>query len=384
MRHVPYHRAMITEAEIAEVVSTLRSGWLTNGPRALEFERMVAGYKESAHAIAVSSCTDGLQLALHVLDLQPGDEVVTTPMTFAATANTILHAGGIPVFADIEAGTMNISPSEIERRITPRTKAILPVHVGGNPCRMDAIMAIAQQHGLQVIEDCAHALEGKFEGRHLGTFGMASSFSFYPTKNITTAEGGMVLCQDEALAARIRRLSRHGLDKSTYQRMEVEGTPLYDVLEPGYKMNLSDLQAGIGICQMGRVEEMYARRKEIKAVYDAAFLAEEGLGCIPCADGGHPSLHLYQLLLDPKVFSRGRDAFIRDARELGVEMSVNYTPVHLFSWYRNHLGTQEGDFPQAEFAGRQNISLPFYPAMQDEDVQHVVEVVLALAQRAKS
>lgn len=377
-RHVPYHRALITEAEIEEVVATLRSGWLTTGPRVRRFEERFSAIKGGAPAVAVHSCTAGLFLAVHALDLQPGDEVITTPMSFVATANVVLQHGAKVVFADIDPQTMNIDPERVAEKIGPRTRAILPVHVGGNPCDMDRIMELANAHGLAVIEDCAHSIEGEFMGKPLGTFGDMSSFSFYPTKNITTGEGGMVICRDAELAGRIRLLSNHGLTKSTWQRMEVEHTPLYDVVVPGFKYNMSDLQAALGLPQLDKLDAMYARRLEIRARYDAAFLGHPRLRVIVPNARGKSSHHLYMMLLDPEEQGIDRGRFMAAAREKGVELSVNYSPIHLFTYYREAFGYKVGDFPVAELCGARVVSLPFYPAMSDEDVEFVIEVVMEL------
>lgn len=373
--HVPYHRAWITEAEIEEVVDTLRSGWLTTGPRVQRFEQRFSALKNGLPTVAVQSCTAGLFLAVHSLDLQPGDEVITTPMTFVATANVILQNGGRVVFADIDPVTMNIDPRCIADKITARTRALLPVHVGGNPCEMDAILQLAHHHGLEVIEDCAHSIEATFAGQPLGTFGYASAFSFYPTKNITTGEGGMVVCRDAEVARKIRLLSGHGIGKSTWQRMEVEHNPLYDVFLPGFKCNMSDLQAALGLPQLDKLETMYARRQALRAEYDANFGNLPGLQVVQLNPRGRAALHLYLVLLDP---SHDRAAFIAEARRRGVELSVNYSPVHLFTWYRQHLGHREGDFPHAEACGATVVSLPFYPTLTEEDVAHVVTVVRSL------
>lgn len=380
-RQVPYHRASITDAEIAEVIATLRSGWLTAGPRVAELEQRISHLRDGAHTVAVNSCTAALFLALKTLDLQPGDEVITTPMTFVATANSILHAGGVPVLADLGPRTMNLSPEAVAAKIGPRTRAILPVHVGGNACDMLALTELATAHELALIEDCAHALEAEFNGQALGTFGHAGAFSFYPTKNITTVEGGMVTTNDAAVAHRVRILSRHGLDKGTYQRMEVEATPLYDVLEPGFKLNLSDLQAAIGIRQLDRLDEMYARRAWIKAQYDAAFSGLDGAELVATHPLAKPALHLYQLILRRDALRVSRAEFLQAAREAGLELSVNYTPLHLFTWYRQTLSTAEGDYPEAEYCGAQNISLPFYPAMTDQDAAYVAETIRDLLLR---
>ncbi len=302
-------------------------------------------------------------------------------MSFVATSNCIVHAGGKVVFADIDPVTMNIDPDQIERKIGPRTRAILPVHIGGNPCEMDRIMELATAHELEVVEDCAHAIEGEFMGKPLGTFGYAGRFSFYPTKNITAAEGGMVTCRDEELRHLLSVLSRHGLDKGTFQRMEVEGMPLYDVVMPGYKANMTDLQAGIGLQQFKKLGEMYRRRVEIHQHYLKAFLPLAEVEVIRQNPRGKPSLHLFQMVLNPDKLKISREAFLKAARERGVELSVNYVPIHLFSWYRNQFCTVPGAYPHAEFIGGNVISLPFYPAMTDRDVSYVIDTLANLLQQ---
>jgi dTDP-4-amino-4,6-dideoxygalactose transaminase len=381
MRHVPYHRSIISDPEIEEVVDTLKSGWLTTGPKTKRFEERFSALKSGKPAVGLSSCTAGLFLSVASLGLEEGDEVITTPMTFVATANVILQNRGKVVFADIERGSMNISAAEIERKITKRTKAIIPVHVGGNPCEMDKIMDLANAHGLEVIEDCAHAIEGEFQGKPLGTFGYSGSFSFYPTKNITTGEGGMAICRDEDLARKIRLMATHGVSKGTWQRMELEHDPLYDVVLPGYKFNMTDIQAALGLPQLDRLETMYARRKSIRSTYDEAFGKQAGFEVIGLNPRGKSAMHLYLMLLHPEVLDVDRATFIREARSLGVELSVNYTPIHLFSYYRSQYCTVPGAFPEAEHCGANVISLPFYPALDDEDIAHVVSVLCGLADK---
>ncbi|MEM6270054.1 MAG: DegT/DnrJ/EryC1/StrS family aminotransferase [Bacteroidota bacterium] len=374
-RHVPYHRSLITEAEITAVTEALRSGWLTAGPRTKRFEERVSAMKWGRPCVATNSCTSAMLLALRSLNLKSDEEVITTPLTFVSTANCIVHAGGRVVFADVEPDTFNLDPQRVEQRITPKTRAILPVHLGGNPCRMDALTEIAERHGLELIEDCAHALEGEFQGQPLGTFGLAGAFSFYATKNITTAEGGMLSCRDETTAALLRKMSRHGVDKGTYQRMEVEGEPLYDVVMPGYKANMSDVEAALGLAQMDKLEEMYARRQAIKLQYDAAFGPQNAVNLVKLTPGGKSALHLYQVVLRSEELKMSRGEIIQRARTRGVELSVNYTPIHLFSWYRQTYCSVPGAFPHAEYIGMNNLSLPFYPAMEDADVAHVVAVL---------
>ncbi len=375
MRIVPYHRSIISDPEIEEVVATLRSGWLTAGPKTKQFEQRFSELKSGRPTVGVSSCTAGLFVSMASLGLKPSDEVITTPMTFVATANVIIQNGGKVVFADIERDSMNIDPAQIARKITKHTRAILPVHVGGNPCEMDQIMEIANQHGLKVIEDCAHAIEGEFAGKPLGTFGYSSSFSFYPTKNITTGEGGMVVCEDEALSRIIRLLSTHGIDKGTWQRMGLEHNPLYDVILPGFKCNMTDIQAALGVHQINRIDEMYARRELIRAKYDACFEPNSSCEVVGLNPRGKSALHLYLLLLDPTKLKVDRSVFISEAKKRGVEMSVNYTPIHLFSYYRNQFCAVPGAFPNAEYCGENVVSLPFYPAMQDADIDYVMQIV---------
>lgn len=381
MRHVPYHRSIISDPEIEEVVDTLKSGWLTTGPKTKRFEERFSALKSGKPAVGLSSCTAGLFLSLASLGLEEGDEVITTPMTFVATANVVLQNKGKVVFADIERGSMNISATEIAKKITKRTKAIIPVHVGGNPCEMDQIMELAHAHGLEVIEDCAHSIEAEFQGQPLGTFGYSGSFSFYPTKNITTGEGGMAICRDEEIARKIRLMATHGVSKGTWQRMEIEHDPLYDVVLPGYKFNMTDIQAALGLPQLDRLGPMYDRRKAIRAIYDQAFGAQAGFEVIGMNPRGKSAMHLYLMLLDPDRLDIDRSAFIREARSQGVELSVNYTPIHLFSYYRNQFCGVPGSFPNAEHCGANVISLPFYPALEEEDIHHVLEVLTGLAEK---
>lgn len=360
------------------MIATLKSGWLTAGPRVAAFEERFSRYKGGVPSIAVNSCTSGIFLALKCLNLQPGDEVITTPMTFVATSNSIVHAGGKVVFADIDPDTMNLDPAAVERAITPRTRAILPVHIGGTPCQMDSIMELAVRHQLKVVEDCAHAIEGEFGGKPLGTIGDFGAFSFYPTKNITAGEGGMVTCRSTEDARMVRLLGRHGLDKGTFQRMEQEGEPLYDVLLPGFKTNMTDLQAAIGIHQMDKLESMYQQRVTLRKQYDEVFAAQDTVQIIGQFPPGKSALHLYLLVLQPEKLTISRGRFIQLAREQGVELSVNYTPIHLFSWYRSTFCTVPGAFPKAEFAGANVISLPFYPALTALDTAHIFEVLTGL------
>ena len=270
-RFLVFGAPAIEEEDIAEVVATLRGGWIGTGPRVARFEAAIAAYKGSPHAVALNSCTAALHLALLAAGVGPGDEVVTTPLTFCATVNAILHTGATPVLADVDPVTMNIDPQAIRRAITPRTKALLPVHFAGRPCEMDAIVAVCEEHRLVLIEDCAHAIETQWRGRSAGTFGAFGCLSFYVTKNIVTGEGGMVLARDERDAARIKVLGLHGMSKDAWKRFGDEGFKHYQVVEAGFKYNMMDLQAAIGLRQLERIDAYWQRRNQLWQQYDEAF-----------------------------------------------------------------------------------------------------------------
>lgn len=373
---VPYHRSLIGEEEIAEVVDTLKSGWLTSGKKVEQFEAQFKELKNGAECVAVSSCTAGLFLALAALELEEEDEVITTPFSFVATANTILHNGATPVFADIDPHTLNISPEAIQKAITENTRAISVVHLGGNPCQMDEILEIAHNHELAVIEDCAHAVDGEFGSEPLGTLGMAGAFSFYPNKNITTAEGGMLVTQDPDLADWFRKMRKHGLSADVWQRKGSSEYRYYDVLMPGFKYNLTDFQASLGIHQMNRLADMQDRRRKIRRQYDKAFKNLDGVLTIRQNHDGISGDHLYILRIEPEKLNASRDTIIREIQEQGVMLSVTYhPPIHLFTWYRHYMGFEEGDFPEAEKASQEVFCLPFYPSLTDEQVNYVIEVV---------
>lgn len=366
---------LIGEEEIAEVVATLRSGWIGTGPRVTQFEDMMKQYTGAQYAVAVSSCTAALHLSLLVLGVGPGDEVVTTPMTFAATANAIIHAGAKPVFVDVNRETMLVEPDRIEAVITPRTKAILPVHLTGRLCAMDEILAIARRHGLFVIEDAAHCIEGRYHGRSAGTIGDITCFSFYVTKNLTTAEGGMVLTNNAKWAERLRVLALHGMDVHAYQRFGHSGYKHYQVTEPGYKYNMTDIQASLGIHQLKRLEESWERRNAVWDEYQKAF---SGLPIhLPPADepGTRHARHLYTIVVREEECGKSRDQLLEYFTQHKIGVGVHYTPVHLHPYYRREFGYREGSFPNAEWIGRGTISLPLSSKLSKEDVEDVIAVL---------
>ena len=365
----------IEDEEIAEVVATLRSGWIGTGPRVARFEEMFRDYIGARHAIAVNSCTAALHLSMVVSGVGPGDEVITTPMTFCATANAVLHTGAVPVFVDVDPATGNIDPERIASAVTPRTKAILPVHYAGRPCRMDRIEAIAHAHGLLVIEDAAHAIEASYQGRRIGTIGNLTCFSFYVTKNVVTAEGGMVTTDDADLAAKIKMYALHGMSKDAWKRFSDEGYKHYEVTFPGFKYNMTDLQAALGIHQLARIERNWKRRDEIWARYDEAFARLPLERPAAMAPGVVHARHLYTVLLDTEAIGKSRDRMLDELIQLNVGTGVHYTALHLHRYYRERFGFHEGMFPHAERIGQRTLSLPLSAKLTDEDVGDVIDAL---------
>lgn len=361
--------------EINEVVDSLLSGWLSTGPKVARFEDQFRQYIGCRHALAVSSCTAGLHLALIALGIGPGDEVITTPMTFAATANVIIHAGATPVFVDISLPSMTIDPDLIEAKITPRTKAIIPVHLAGRPCDMDAILDIAGRHHLRVIEDAAHAVEAVYHGRKVGDIGDIGCFSFYVTKNVVTGEGGMVTTRNDEWAEKIQVYALHGLSKGAWRRFSDEGYKHYTVMYPGYKYNMMDLQAALGIHQLARVDRYLAIRERIWTRYDAA-LAD--LPVVTPADPAPDTVHarhLYTLLLDIDCAGMTRDAFQQRLFEKNIGTGVHFVSLHLHPFYRDTYGYRPEDYPNASEISRRTVSLPLSAKLTDDDVEDVIGAV---------
>lgn len=373
--YLVFGRPQILQPEIDEVLDSLRAAWLGTGPKVQAFERAFGAYVGTAHAVAVHSCTAALHLAAMNIGLQPGDEVLVPAMTFAATANAVVHAGGRPVLVDVDPATACIDPADAERRITPRTRAIVPVHFAGRACDMDAILAMAAHHGLRVIEDCAHAIETTYKGRHAGTLGDLGAFSFYATKNVVTGEGGMLITADAGWAARAKTLALHGLSADAWKRFSDEGFRHYEVTEPGFKYNMMDLQAAIGLHQLRRVEENLARREAIWARYDAAFRDLPAFIPAPVEADTRHARHLYTLLLDIDRLTVGRDEVMAALDRQWIGTGVHYRALHLHQYYRETYGYQRGDFPHAEWISDRTISLPMSPGLTDADVDDVVFAV---------
>lgn len=370
-----YGAPKIGEAEINEVVDTLKSGWVGTGPKVAQFEQDFKAYKGVEYAVALNSCTAALHLSLVAAGVGPGDEVITTAMTFVASVNAILHAGATPVLADIDPHTLNIDPAAIRQKINENTKAILVVHFGGRPCEMDEIMEIVHAHELILIEDCAHAIETTYKGIPAGTFGTYGCLSFYVTKNIITAEGGMVISNNEEKAARIKVLGLHGMSKDAWKRFGDEGYKHYFVEELGFKYNMTDIQASLGIHQLKRVDEFWNRRETIWNRYQAAFSdLPIGLPAQPAPETRH-AYHLYTILIDSKVCGISRDQFLVALTQLNIGTGVHYLSIPEHPYYQHNFGWNPDQYPHARQVGRQTLSLPLSPALTDEDVQDVIEAV---------
>jgi dTDP-4-amino-4,6-dideoxygalactose transaminase len=373
---IPFSRPSIGEEEIAEVVDCLRSGWVTTGPRTAQFEKEFAAAVQAAHALAVTSATAGLHLVMMGLELQPGDEVITTPLTWPATLNTIVLAGANPVLVDIEAETLNIDATLLERAVTPRTRALMPVHFAGQPCDMDAIAALAAARNLRIIEDAAHALGAEHRGRAIGGVGDATVFSFHPIKNITTGEGGMITTSDDALARRMQLLRFHGVDRDAWKAYGRTQLPLYDVTTPGLKYNLPDLQSAIGIHQLRKLGALNAERARLAQRYDvalAALPALKPLGTVPYPH--RHSHHLYVVRLQLEQVRIDRNEFMAAVMEAGVGLGLHFTAVHELTYYRARLGDLRGALPVATEASRRLFSLPLFPGLSDAEQDRVIEVL---------
>ena len=368
---------LIGEEEIAEVEACLRSSWLGTGPRVARFEADFAAYlgTDAAHVAAVNSCTAALHVSMVAAGLEPGAEVITTPLTFCATVNAIIHAGLTPVLADVDPVTQCISPDAIEAAITPRTQAILPVHFAGRPCEMDRIMAIADKYKLLVIEDCAHAIETEYHGRKAGTFGDFGAFSFYATKNVVTGEGGMILGRSEAHIARAKVLALHGMSKDAWHRFGDKGYKHYQVVECGFKYNMMDLQAAIGIHQLARVEKNWLRRREVWNHYQQA-LADLPIG-LPAepAPGTRHAYHLYTVMIDRERCGIERDEFLDRMNAQRIGTGVHYLSVPEHPYYQQRFGWRPEQWPNAMKIGRETVSLSLSAKLSPTDIERVVSAV---------
>jgi perosamine synthetase len=372
---IPFHRPLIGEEEIAQVVDSLRSGWITTGPKTVRFEEEFRRFVGAPHAAAVSSCTAALHLALRVIGLEPGDEVIVPDMTFTATGEVVTYFGARVVPVDSQPDTLNLDPEGVERAITPRTRAVIPVHYAGQPCDMDEILDLARRHRLSVIEDAAHCFPGNYRGRKVGTIGDLTCFSFYATKTLATGEGGMVTTGNQAWDELIRTLRLHGISRDAWKRYTREGSWQYEVVAAGYKYNLTDLQAALGLAQLGKAEAMRARRCALARRYDEAFAG--GPFVTPSVRPDRESAwHLYPLRLRTEALAIDRDRFIQELKERGIGTSVHFIPLHRHPYWRDSLEMGPADFPVAEDAFLRLISLPLFPGLTEEEQGRVIQAVL--------
>jgi len=373
---LPFSTPTIDDAEINEVVDSLRSGWITTGPKVKRFEEEFRAYVGAPFAVALSSATAGLHVTLLALKIREGDEIITTPMTFASTVSMIILCGATPVLADIEPGTLNIDVNAVSEKITPRTRAIIPVHFAGQACDMDPLFALAKAHNLTIIEDAAHAAGTEYKGKRIGSLDSVSIFSFHPNKNITTGEGGMVCTPDETLAEEVSLLKFHGMSREAWKRFAASGTPNYDIMLPGFKYNMMDIQAAIGIHQLPRLDGFIDRRRAVAEFYNREFagIAELALPTYAPYDQRH-AWHLYTPLVRIEQLTIDRDQFMAELKKLNIGSGLHYKAIHHHAWYREHLPIADEALPNASYASERILSLPLFPKMTEQDAQDVVAAV---------
>lgn len=382
-RPLPFFRAAVGEDDVAGVTEALRSGWLTSGPRAIELENRLRDYLGVGHVIALSSCSEAMLIALRALGVGPGDEVITSPITFASTVHAIIHNGATPVLADIETETFGLDPADVERHVSPRTKAILPVHFGGQACRIKEIVALAQRTGLDVLEDAAHSFGSRVDGELLGGFGRATAFSFYATKNLTSAEGGALATDDDDVAKQLRLLGYHGMSRDSWSRYSDKGSWYYEVEVPGFKCNLSDLHAALGLTQLAKIDALLERRRVV-----ASALTEALGGCAAIElprerPGNWHTWHLYVVRLNLGALRIGRDEFIQALRAENIGSSVHFIPIHHHPFFKRYLRSAP-DLPRSDEYYARCVSLPIFPEMTTDDVRDVAEAVNRIAEYFRS
>jgi dTDP-4-amino-4,6-dideoxygalactose transaminase len=376
---LPFSRPSISRAAIDDVVACLESGWITTGPRVAQFTEALKDYLDAPYVLPLTSATAGLHLALLGMDIQPGDEVITTPMTFAATLNVIVLAGGKPVLVDIDPRTYNLDLNQLEDAISEKTRVIMPVHFAGLPLDLDKLYEIAERNNLRVIEDAAHAIGAEYKGRRIGVIGDTQVFSFHPNKNITTGEGGCVATRDEALAKKIGLLRFHGIDREAWNRYGKGGQQDYQIVLPGFKYNMMDIQGVIGLHQLRELDGFIKRRTELANRYQEALVdwPQWTLPMLPTFEHKH-AWHLYTPLLNPDVALLDRDTFMTAMKEKNIGTGLHYRAVHLYPYYREQFGFQEGDFPHAENVSERIVSLPLFPAMTDVQHDQVLDVMYSI------
>lgn len=369
---------MVGEEEAQAAAEVVRSGWLTMGPKTIEFERQFASYVGAKHAIGVNSCTAGLHIALEAIGLRQGDEVLVPTTTFTATAEVVVYFKAIPVLVDVDPITLCMDPVDAERKITSKTRAILPVHFAGQPCDMDRIQELASRHRLEIVEDAAHSLPASFRGTPVGAISKLTAFSFYATKTMTTGEGGMVTTNDDALAARMRIMRLHGIGRDAWKRYSSEGSWYYEVLSAGFKYNLTDIQSAIGLVQLAKCTEMRNLREQVARQYSEAFSQCDLLQVPTVLEDRESAWHLYVLRLNLDRLLIGRDQVIEQLKQRGIGTSVHFIPLHLHPYYRDTYHYSEKDFPVATGEYHRSFSLPIYPGMSSDQIAYVIEQVLGV------
>ncbi|MEE9193620.1 MAG: aminotransferase class I/II-fold pyridoxal phosphate-dependent enzyme, partial [Thermodesulfobacteriota bacterium] len=380
---LPFALPQIGIEEENEVINTLRSGWITTGPKTQRFEKMICDYTQSKYAVALNSCTAALHLSLVALGIQQGDEVITSPITWPATANVIIHVGAKPVFVDVDRNTLNIDTKKIEEKISKRTKAIIPVHMAGRPCDLDKIHAIAKKHNLYVIEDAAHAIGAEYNGRKIGSLSDFTCFSFYPIKAMTTIEGGIVTTQNKEWMENIKINSLHGVDLDAWKRYTSSGKKHHEVIMPGYKYNMTDIQASLGIHQLLKLDRFLQKREEYVRIYDEAFLDIPEIE-IPKIGKGVKSAHLlYIIMIKPELLKRDRDYFVDALKKENIGTGIHFISLHLQKYYKDTFGFGDDDFPNSKYISDRIISLPLYPKMTYHDIDCIIKAVKKLVKYYK-
>jgi len=372
---LPYHQPLIDADDERAVVDTLRSGWLTTGPRTKGFEKDLAAYTGASHCVAVNSCTAALHLGLEAVGVGGGDEVITSPITFASTANVIVHQGARPVFVDVEPDTLNIDAGAIDAAITPKTRALIPVDFAGQPVDLDAVMAIGRRRGLPVIEDAAHSIGAEYKGRRVGGIADITCFSFYATKNITSGEGGALTTNRQEWADRISVMALHGISRDAWKRYGAEGYRHWDIIAPGYKYNMFDLQAALVRSQFDKMEAFHARRLALKAKLDGGLRDIPEIGRLAERPWSKHAQHLYPVVVKTEMLTADRDTVMNAIQAENIGIGVHFRAVHLHPYYVDTFGFRRGMFPNAEYYSDRTISLPLYPRMTDADVDDVVAAV---------
>ena len=380
---INFHKPFVTDDEIREVVETVRSGWWTTGPKTIEFEKEFNYYIGSSYSLAVSSWTAAAHLALEAIGLQKGDEVIVPAMTFTATAEIVCYFNAKPVIVDVQKKSLNINPEEIEKAITKKTKAIIPVHFGGNPCDMSEIIELADRYNLKIIEDAAHALPSWYKDKLVGTIGDITCFSFYVTKTLATGEGGMICTNDKEISERCSIMRLHGINKDAWKRYSNEGSWYYEVVAPGFKYNFTDIQAALGIAQLKKIDLMHLERKKIFEKYNQIFSHNELIQLYEYENDRRPSYHLYPIFLNLEQLKITRAQFIDELKKVGIGASVHFIPLYRHPYYKNTFGLEEKNYPVSEFMYPRIITLPIWPGMTDNQIYRVAESVNSISKKFK-